>query len=54
MGTCVTVAALIGDLAFYPLRDGQADRRSPLLLIQDKADKKIAGLAANQVTRVEH
>jgi hypothetical protein len=54
MGTCVTVAALIGGLAFYPLKDGQADLKSSLLLIQDKADKRIEGLAANQVTRAEH
>jgi hypothetical protein len=54
MGTCVTVAALIGGLAFYPLKDGQADLKSSLLLIQEKADKRIEGLAANQVTRAEH
>ncbi|WP_010684329.1 hypothetical protein [Methylobacterium mesophilicum] len=54
MGTCVTVAALIGGLAFYPLKDGQADLKSSLLLIQDKADKRIEALAANQVTRAEH
>ncbi len=54
MGTCVTVAGLVGGLAFYPLKDGQSDLKASLLLIQDKADKRIEQLAANQVTRAEH
>lgn len=54
MGTCVTIAGLIGGLAFYPLKDGQSDLKGSLLLIQEKADKRIEALAANQVTRAEH
>jgi hypothetical protein len=54
LATIAGVITMIGGLAYYPLKDGQADLKGALLLIQDKADKRIEQLTANQVTRAEH
>lgn len=54
LATIAGVITMVGGLAYYPLKDGQTDLKGSLLLIQEKADKRIEGLAANQVTRAEH
>ncbi|MCJ2053969.1 hypothetical protein [Methylobacterium sp. J-070] len=54
VGVGLTVLTVVGGLAYWPVTAGLTELKSGLLLIQDRADKRIEGLAANQVTRAEH
>lgn len=54
VGVGMTVLTVVGGLAYWPVTAGLTELKSGLLLIQDRADKRIEGLAANQVTRAEH
>ena len=44
----------IGGLAYWPIKDGQADIKASLLLMQERADKRFETIGANLVTRAEH
>lgn len=54
LSVMLAVIAAIGGLAYLPIKDGQNDLKSSLLLLQDRGDKRIEALSANQVSRAEH
>lgn len=54
LGTAVGVLTVVGGLAYYPIKDAQGDMKAALLLIQDRADKRLEGLSSTQVSRAEH
>jgi hypothetical protein len=54
LGTAVGVLTVVGGLAYYPIKDGQADLKGALLLLQDRSDKRLEALAGSQVSRAEH
>ena len=54
VGVGMTVLTVVGGLAYWPITAGMTDMKHALLTLQDRADKKIEGLTAPQVTRAEH
>ncbi|WHQ69486.1 hypothetical protein [Methylorubrum extorquens] len=54
LATLVGVLTVVGGLAYYPIKEGQADMKSALLLLQDRSDKRLEALAGSQVSRAEH
>lgn len=54
LGTLVGVLTVVGGLAYYPIKDSQTDLKQALLLMQDRADKRIEALSGSLVSRAEH
>lgn len=54
LGTAVGVLTVVGGLAYYPIKDGHADLKGALLLLQDRSDKRLEALAGSQVSQAEH
>lgn len=53
-GVAMTVMVAVGGLAYWPIKDGQADLKGSVLLLQERSDKRLESLATTQVSRAEH
>ncbi|GJE42975.1 hypothetical protein [Methylobacterium soli] len=54
VGVGMTVLTVVGGLAFWPVTTGMSDLKAALLMMQERADKRVEALAKTQVTRDEH
>ncbi|MGY2052429.1 hypothetical protein [Methylobacterium sp. JK268] len=54
LGVAMTVLTVVGGLAYWPIKEGQADLRASILLMQERSDRRVEALAAGVVPRAEH
>lgn len=54
MSVATAIITVIGGLAYWPIKEGQADFKASLLAMQDRSDRRLETLNASVVPRAEH